>query len=89
MIHDDPQVVLKLTGRATRWIQLLQDFGHVDIAGADQLVMAAANLHADLQVEGDRIDLGLVRRAAAMLLFPPGGEGTGPVLEEDWPLLFS
>ncbi len=80
---------LSLTGKAARWIQLLQDFGHLDTPGADQLVMTAAELHAEMNTAGDRIDLALVRRAAAMLLFGSGATEPGPVLEEDWPLLFS
>lgn len=85
----DLPVTLKLTGRAARWIQLLQDFGHLDASSADQLVMAAADLHAEMQTVGDRIDLALVRRAAAMMLFGSGASEPSPVLDEDWPLLFS
>lgn len=51
--------------------------------------MTAAELHAELHSTGDRIDLPLVRRAAAMLLFPPGAHDPSPVLLEDWALLFS
>ena len=82
-------VAVNLSGRAARWIQLLQEFGHVDPQGADRLIVAAADLHAELGVPGDRIDLATVRRAAAMVLFPGGPGAPSPVLEEDWPLLFS
>lgn len=82
-------VAVSLSGRAARWIQLLQEFGHLDAGGADRLIVAAADLHAELGVPGDRIDLGTVRRAAAMVLFPTGPHDPSPVLEDDWPLLFS
>lgn len=51
--------------------------------------MAAADLHAEMQTAGERIDLPLVRRAAAMMMFGNGANDPSPVLEEDWPVLFS
>lgn len=82
-------ITVRLTGRAARWVQLLLDFGHVDPDGADRLLVAVAELHAE---EGDAeslADLPLVKRAAAMLFAPDGDEPLPGILEEDWPLLFS
>jgi hypothetical protein len=78
---------VKLTGRAARWVQLLQDFGHLDPEGANRLMVGIAELQA---ADGGRCaDLSLVRRAAAIVLFGDG-EAEGPsVLDDDWPLLFS
>jgi hypothetical protein len=82
-------VSVRLTGRATRWVRLLQDFGHLDSDGVDRLLVAVADLHAE--GGGGRegwVDLPLVRRAAAALLCGPDGQ-ISPILEEDWPLLFA
>ena len=79
---------LALTGRAARWLHLLQDLGHIDLATADELVMAASDLHRELLNEGVRVDLDTVRQAAAMLLFNSDVEPT-TMLDDDWPLLFS
>ncbi len=79
---------MALTGRAARWLHLLQDLGHVDLATADELIMAASDLHRELHHEGNRVDLDTVRQAAAMLLFTSDAEPT-TMLDDDWPLLFS
>ena len=72
-------------------VQLLQEFGHLDSDGADRLLVAVAELHADLGGEdGAVVDLPLVRRAAAMLLVPEQmTESLSQFLDEDWPLFFS
>ena len=85
MVSDLP---MALTGRAARWLHLLQDLGHIDLSTADELVMAASDLHRELAHEGNRIDLDTVRQAAAMLLFTNDSEPT-TMLDDDWPLLFS
>ena len=83
-------ISVRLTGRAARWVQLLQDFGHVDHDGADRLLVAVAELHAELGgADGAVVDLPLVKRAAAMLFAPQADEPMPLILEEDWPLLFS
>jgi hypothetical protein len=95
-------VTIRLTGRASRWVSLLQEFGHIDTDGADRLLVAVAELHADMGgADGALVDLPLVRRAAAMLLVPvdPGAEvppdpqatpaGIPALLDDDWPLFFS
>ncbi|MEM6926515.1 MAG: hypothetical protein AAF602_06290 [Myxococcota bacterium] len=83
----DP-IPMALTGRAARWLHLLQDLGHIDIATADELIMAASDLHRELRHEGNRVDLDTVRQAAAMLLFTSDSEPS-TMLNDDWPLLFS
>jgi hypothetical protein len=84
-------ITIRLTGRASRWVQLLQEFGHLDSDGADRLLVAVAELHADLGGEdGAIVDLPLVRRAAAMLLVPTElPDGLPQLLDDDWPLFFS
>lgn len=84
-------VSVRLTGRAARWIHLLHDFGHLDTESVDRLLIAVADLHAELGGEsGEWIDLALVRRAAAVLLMTSRDDGSmSMILEEDWPLLFS
>lgn len=82
---------VRLTGRAARWVQLLQDFGHLDATGVDRLAVAVAELHAEAGGrDGDLVDLPMLKRAAAMLLFPSSPDEPSPaILQEDWPLLFS
>jgi hypothetical protein len=81
--------VVRLTGRAARWVQLVQDFGHLDQDGVDRLLIAVADLHAEGMGTDGLIDLPAVRRAAAILLAHPPDDGELPlILEEDWPLLF-
>lgn len=86
-----PVSQVRLTGRAARWAQLLLDFGHLDAAGLDRLLVAAAELHAEAGgAPGGLVDLPLLRRAAAILLFPADPDQPSPaILQEDWPLLFS
>ena len=82
-------VSVRLTGRAARWVQLLQDFGHVDHDGADRLLVAVAELNAGSGEGEVLVDLPAVRRAAALLFAPDRDEPLPAILEEDWPLLFS
>lgn len=79
-----------LDGRAARWVQLLQDFGHLDADGQDRLLVAVAELAAESGHPADRpVGLDMVRRAAAILLLPDDDHPMPQILEEDWPLLFS
>ncbi len=81
---------VRLTGRAARWVQLLQDYGHLDHAGSDRLMMGIVDLHPQGPSPGNLVaDLPLVRRAAAVLLFPEGTQAGPTVLDDDWSLLFS
>jgi hypothetical protein len=82
----------RMTGRAFRFALMLRDFGHLDDAGLNQLLVTAlegAEPGEDPEIE---VDLDAVRRVAARVLFERGGpeigEGRG-LLAEDWPLLFS
>lgn len=77
----------RLTGRAARFVHLLQDYGHLDEAQSDELLIAVAEEAG----EGvDLIDLPQVKRIAAAWLFEahPEGEDGPDVLAEDWPFLF-
>jgi hypothetical protein len=84
-------VTVRLSGRAARWIRLLQDFGHLDQEGTDRLLIAVADLHAETGGADDAlVDLPEVRRAAALILTGAPDDGQLPmILEEDWQLLFS
>lgn len=82
-------VSVRLTGRATRWVHLLQDFGHLDQDGVDRLLITVADLHAELGGAAEGwVDLPLVRRAAALVLTASDDGSLPLILEEDWPLLF-
>ena len=76
----------RLTGRAARFVHLLQDYGHLDEAQTDELLIAIAEEAGDVEV----LDLPIVRRVAASWLFEahPEGEDGVDVLAEDWPFLF-
>lgn len=79
-----------LSGRAARWLRLLEDFGHLTPEGLDRLCVGIAELAEESGLRPDQaVDLPLVRRAAAMLLAPAGEEPLPALLDEDWPLLFS
>jgi hypothetical protein len=78
--------VVRLTGRAARYLQILQDFGHLDDEQVARVVLAVPG------ATGRRLplaDLPDVRRAAASLLFDRSQGELDGVLAEDWPLLFS
>ncbi len=81
----------KLTGRAARWIQLVEDFGHVGSEDVDRLLVGVSELAPDAAEatleHPARVDERLLRRAAAIMLF--GNTIDSPALEEDWDLLFS
>ena len=79
--------LIQLTGRATRFVQMLRDFGHLDDEAVNRLLLGAADLQAPGVV--GPVDLPEVRRAAAMLLFPEGEVPQGSLLLADWPILFS
>lgn len=79
-----------LSGRAARWLKLVEEFGHLGPEGMDRLYVGIAELAAETGHPPDApVDLELVRRAAAMVLAPVGDEPMPQILEEDWPLLFS
>lgn len=81
-----PQV--RLTGRASRFVFMLRDFGHLDDEGVDRLLLGAADLRGPGAV--GPLDLPEVRRAAAMLLFTElDGAPPPALLQADWPILFS
>ncbi len=78
---------VRLTGRATRFLQLLQDYGHLDDQGFDQVLLGLAEIVGTQ--EGALVDLPMVRRMAAATLFGPDAEDPEGVLTQDWPFLFS
>lgn len=96
---DDRSTSVVLTGRAARWLQLLQDFGHIDTEMADQILIFVADIaakehEAELRVNPRTrvsIDLVQIRRAAALLVARDLEDAPQlpMVLEEDWPLFFS
>lgn len=79
--------VVRFTSQAAYFVQLLQDFGHLEGEVENELVLRSTE--AAIASELGVISLELVRVAAADLLFQlRQGEYEG-VLAEDWPLLFS
>jgi hypothetical protein len=85
-----PKGMVVLTGRAARWLKLLEDFGHLTPEAMDRLYVGVAELAVHVGHPLDQpVDLPLVRQAASMFLAPQGEAPLPPLLEEDWPLLFS
>lgn len=91
-------VTVKIDGRSARWVQLLEDFGHLGPDDADRLLVGVAEIMRAPTRPGARewgtprrpapVDPRDLRRAAAMLLFGQGAEPS-KALDDDWPLLFS
>lgn len=79
---------IRLSGKAAHFLQLLQDFGHLDDTTGTRAIMALAE---DPTVARDgRAGLLDVRRAAAQVLFLRDAESEpDAVLAADWPVLFS
>ena len=78
---------IRLTGRATRFLALLQDFGHISERQLDELFVALVETYG--REREALVDLPAVRRVAAVILFNGSPEAESEVLAEDWPLLFS
>lgn len=84
---------VRLTGRAQRWLRLLQDFGHIDDGRIEDLLVQLADNGPASGAEGI-VDLPALRRAASVMLFGDGDAQQlrdlekGP-LAEDWLFLFS
>jgi hypothetical protein len=84
-----PRVVrVRITGRAHRFLQMMQDLGHLEEEDVTDVLLS---LHAANGSRGPAIaDLDTVRAAVAYLLFQDDeGSGPGGILAEDWPHLFS
>ncbi len=77
-----------LSGRAARFLQLLQDFGHLDDDTAGELLWSALERRAP-QVTGPLCFQELRREAAVSLVDGAPGAALEGILAEDWPLLFS
>lgn len=88
----NPVLRIRLTGRAQRFLHVLQDFGHIDDTRMNELLMRVAEVSGT--EEEAPVDLPMVRRVAAIVLFGRGNveaidEIEKGVLSEDWPLMFS
>ena len=85
-------VRVRLTGRASRFVAMMQDLGHLDEdAVTDALMSLQATGPAGATVSPRvHVDLPTVRAAVAYLMFEDaeGGAIDGPAAE-DWPLVFS
>lgn len=83
---------IRLTGRAQRFLHLLQDFGHIDEHDVEDILVNLADLARP--PHETTVDLADVRRAAAELMFGDGDEESVEeiekgILAEDWPFMFS
>lgn len=88
MASRTPVQHLEMEPRASDFLNLLRDLGHLDPAGFDRLT--AELLQADRA--GRRITLDDVRRAAAVLLFelaPSLRPDQRELLDAEWARLFS
>lgn len=78
-------VRIELSGKASRFLAMLQDFGHIDAQAADDILVALADT-----LPSGRAELDDVRRMAAAWLFGDDGEPSILAsLGEDWAMLFS
>ena len=78
---------VRVTGDAARFLQLLEEFGHLSSEGPTRIVLGAAEMGF---AENDVVGLADVRRASAIWLFGSTSERLGAdLLGQDWPLLFS
>lgn len=75
------------TGRATRFVQLLQDFGHLSTEAADTVLLGGVEFEDQL-LQG-MLPLDDAKRMAAVLLFVQRSGDAEGVLAQDWPILFS
>ena len=83
-VRDFPAV--RISGRAVRFLELLQEYGHLDNEGLNRVLLGAGEV--DGAPLAGRVDVAEARRAAAMVLFHAADPDNG-ALAEDWPLLFS
>jgi hypothetical protein len=79
---------VRLTGRAVRFLDMMQDLGHLDEEAKSQVLLSVRSTQ---QSRGATwVDVDTVRSATAMVLFHRlDGEPIAGVLGEDWPLVFS
>jgi hypothetical protein len=70
---------IRLTGRATRFVALLAEYGHLDSEGVNRVLLAAAELVPEKH--RGPVDIDLVRRAAPLLIAPPEDQA-GPHPED-------
>ena len=76
----------KLTGRAARFVRLLQEFDHLDARTTEAFLIALADFCGAEQEA--TVDIDQVRQLAASWLFAEHDEMI-KVLSDDWNLLFS
>ena len=79
--------MVRMTGRASRFLQIVRDLGHLDNAGVETVMLTIAE-EAGRQ-GATVVDLPAVRRQVAAGLFGDLVESEQGVLSEDWRLLFS
>ena len=81
----------KITGKGSRWIRLVEEFGHLGSEDVDRLLVGVSELSPEAAEASPShpapVDERLLRRAAAIMLF--GQTMDSSTLEEDWALLFS
>lgn len=88
-VRSAPSVpTVRLTGRAARFLRLLQELGHLD---DEQITEVILSLRVPQNARGQVwADVDVVRSAAALILFDRADGAPLPtVLMDDWPLLFS
>lgn len=80
---------IRLTGRASRYLGMLLDFGHLDERRYEQVLVALAD-QLGSPGAGSLVDLPHIRPIVAALLFTEDVEAESgrTSLAEDWPPLF-
>lgn len=81
-----PVRMVRMTGRASRFLQVVRDLGHLDDHGVEHVMLSLAEEAGSTRAT--TVDIAAVRRHVAARIFPDLGV-PGAVLAEDWPLLFS
>ena len=81
-----PVRMVRMTGRASRFLQVIRDLGHLDEQGIEHVMLTLAEEAG--ATNAATVDVSAVRRHVAARLFPELGVA-GAVLAEDWALLFS
>lgn len=75
----------RVAGRATRWLQVAQDLGHLDDEALLRVVLAAASAARQSGV----VTPDGAREAVAREMFRANGGEPSGIAAEDWAVLFS
>ena len=81
-----PTRQIRLTGRASRLLMMMTDFGHLDTAGVDSVLMVLSDRYGSAH-KPSLVDIAQVRPVVAAVLADTADLENG-ALAEDWGPLF-